>query len=978
MRWSHHPHVLEVKGEEDMKIRNTFLVPILFLFISMTMFAQTGKLSGRVTDLETGEPLIGANIIIGGTNLGAATNINGEYIILNIPPNAYSITAKYIGYQDLTQSNIRISVNVTTQLDFALPSSTYELDIVEIVARKPLINKNVTNTISIVSSEDIENLPVRGVNAVVGTQAGVVTQGGNLFIRGSRADQVAFYVDGVLVNDPVFGGATTMGIQNAVQEIQFQAGGYPAEYGGANAGIITTTTKIGGERFRFSFEGITDNFGAVDVGDKFLGTYTTGYNEYVLTASGPLLSRNLRFFIAGSNVFRRTPAGFHRGMNYENVYDPGASAASRDTFNIIYPEGYRLNRGANEYQAQGNISLDLNPFTIKLSGSYMFGESREGVGYLNFRNADRAGLRNDQTITGSVKLTHVLGNKAFYDLIFNYFNDYQVRMDPILKHNITAYGDSAVNAAYGTTLLADGEFQRNLRAYNINFRRGTIPFDLYEKSRFENMGGQLNLLYQIGQHHEVKTGADFKRYTIRYYALAPVDIASQRRFIPEPQTPYDHYNRLNNYGYDVNGNPTESGLEAPRHPIFAAYYIQDKIEYSDLVINAGLRLDYIDIDGKEFENPNSVVFDSQDQINPEYLKDTKPVTQVSPRLGFSFPVTDRTVFHAQYGKFIQQSRLRDVYQGYNVIADNIKGGFAIQNPVGFGLRPERTTQYEIGFKQQLGESFAFDVTGFYKDIKDQIQIRPIYAAEGARHNQYYAFVNNDFSTVKGVELKFDLRRTERIAATIDYTFSDALGTGSNPSSSFRQIWQSPTATPFYPQQIAPLDFNQAHTGFLNIDYRFTENDGPSVLGSQIFSNMGANFLFSFKSGFNYTRWDDESFGNRRFPTEALNTSTTPWTYQVDFRIDKTFKIGPLEPNIYLWVINLLNTQNVLSVFNVSGDPYDDGYLTSREGLQQVENIRRFYGDEKAEQFSSLYTALNYDFNNFGPPRQIRLGIRLGY
>jgi outer membrane receptor protein involved in Fe transport len=954
---------------------------LLLLFTFNIAFAQTGKVSGKVTDLESGEPLIGANVIINGTSLGAATNVDGEYIILNVPPNTYTITAKYIGYKDVTKSNIRVSVNVTTQVDFGLPSSAYELGDIVITEQKPLINKNLTNTVSIVNSEDIQNLPVRGVGAVVSTQAGVVTQGGNLFVRGSRADQVAFYVDGVLVNDPMFGGATTLGIQNAVQEIQFQAGGYPAEYGGANAGIITTTTKIGGESLRLSLEAITDNLGFIDVGEKYLGnTYSYGFNEYVLTASGPLLAKNIRFFVAGNNVFTRTPIAFNRGIEFRGLFNPGATGASRDTFDVVYPAGYRLNNARNQFQVQGNLSFDFNPFTIKLSGSYLFAEARNGIGYQNLNTFERAGLHNDETYSGSVKLTHVLSNRAFYDLIFNYFSDFSVDMDPIFKHNLPAYGDSVANARVGTPMgNGDGQFTPNLVAYNFNFNRTVRPYNLYQKFRYENMGGQLNLLYQIGQHHEIKTGADFKRFTIRRYSLGPVSIFSLMRSQPDG-APYDHYNRLDNFGYDVYGNKYDEGegLESPKNPIFAAYYLQDKMEFSDLVINAGLRLDYIDIDGQEFINPANVQFDRNNQIDPEGLKDTEPITQISPRLGFSFPVTDRTVFHAQYGKFIQQSRLRDVYQGYNVIGDNIKGGFAIEAPVGFGLRPERTTQYEIGFRQQLGEAFAFDVTGFYKDIKDQIQIRPIYAEAGANHRQYYAFVNNDFSTVKGVELKFDLRRSNRIAATLDYTYSDAQGTGSNPSSSFRQIWQSPTNTPFFPQQISPLDFNQAHTGFLNVDYRFADDDGPSVLGSKILSNFGANFLFSVKSGFNYTRWDEESFGNRRFPIEALNTSSTPWTYQIDLKLDKSVNIGPLQTNIYLWVINLLNTENVLNVFNVSGDPYDDGFLGSREGSANVQNYRSTYGDEIAETYKSLYTALNYNSGNFGPPRQIRLGIRVNY
>ena len=345
-------------------------------------------------------------------------------------------------------------------------------------------------------------------------------------------------------------------------------------------------------------------------------------------------------------------------------------------------------------------------------------------------------------------------------------------------------------------------------------------------------------------------------------------------------------------------------------------------------------------------------------------------TNISPRLGFSFPVTERTVFHAQYGKFYQQSRLRDVYEGYNLVADNIKGGFAIQNPVGFGLKPERTTQYELGFKQQLGNNFAFDLTLFYKDIKDQIQQRTIYADPQANHLQYYAWVNGDIETIKGFELKLDLRRIQRIAGSFDYTFSDAQGTGSNPSSSFRSIWQSPTAQPFFPQQIAPVTFNQAHKGNLIFDYRFGAGDGGPIV-----ERMGLNLLFQFTSGFNYTRWD--GFGNARTPKESLNFSTTPWTYNLDMKLDKSFLVGPLDLNVYLWITNVFNTQNVVQVFNTSGDAYDDGWLATEEGSSRSDAYLQ-YGKEYKRLYDKLYRTLTYDATFFDPPRQIRLGIRLNY
>ncbi len=954
--------------------RSLKILFILLAVVPMITFAQTGKVVGKVTDLQTGDPLIGANVIIEGTMLGAATDASGHYIILNVPPGTYSIKARYIGYREQIVENIKVSVNLTTEVNFALQTTEYSTKTIVVKAPKPLVEKNVTNSTSIVRKEDIENLPVRGVNAVVSTQAGIVTQGGTIHVRGSRGDEVAFYVDGVLVNNPVFGGARSGVISNAIEEIQVQAGGYSAEYGGANGGIISTQTRTGGEKYQFSFEGITDNF--VPLGEKFLGAYSRHYSEMVFTAGGPVIPKYkaLRFFLAASNDFTRSPAAFYRGAHFKNIFDP-SRGASADTFDIEYPDGYILNYNRNQYQIQGNVTWTVHPFNIRVNGNYVVNTGRNGVGITNYRAYNSAGLHEASTMSGSVKITHVLSKNSFYDVIANYFNDFYVDMDPIFKHQITLYGDSIANAKYGRHLLGDGRQPINLSAYGFSFVPEDRVLSSYRKQRTQSFGGKINFLYQMGLHHEFKTGVEFNYYTIRRYSFGRVfQLPSLARAIADGSV-YDIYSRLDNYGYDVYGNPTDSGLEAAKHPTFAAYYIQDKMEFPDLVLNIGFRLDYIDIDAKVFKDPHNVKFDNEGHIDKTQLVNVDPLLQVSPRLGFSFPVTDKTVFHAQYGKFVQQSRLRDVYQGYNVMADNIKGGYAISQPVGFGLRPERTTSYEIGFRQQIGNVFAFDITGFYKDIKDQVQIRSIFAEEGAAHSQYYAWVNGDFATIKGIEFKLDLRRVERVSAQVDYTYSDARGTGSNPSTAFRSIWQSPTATPFFPMQIAPLDFNQTHRGFINIDYRFSNNDGPVLFGTQPLSNFGMNFLFSFNSGFNYTRWD--GFGNGRYPIEPLNASTTPWNFQLDAKIDKSFKVGPLNLNVYLWVINVLNTQNVVAVFHTSGDAYDDGWLTYKQGRAVVEGYKR-YGEQFAETYKKLYKTMTYSAGHFGTPRIVRLGLRINF
>jgi outer membrane receptor protein involved in Fe transport len=947
------------------------LALLLLLFIPLVMFAQTGKIVGTVTDARTGEPLIGANVIIEGTLMGTATDFDGNILILNVGPGTYNLRATYVGYQDVIMENIKVSVSLTTEINFEMTEEALQTDAIVVVAERPMINKNVTNSNTIVTAADIEKLPLRTVNSIISQQAGVVNQQGNLYVRGSRLDAVAFYLDGVLVNDALFGGATTSAINNAVEEIQIQAGGYAAEFGAANGGIINTYTKVGGENYHINVELITDNF--ADVGQKYLGGYSYGQSEYAFTVGGPIVPsyNNLRFFVAANNVFERSPQRFYIGIDEKGVYDPTLAASGlADTFDVYYPEGYRVNDHQNTYNVQGNVTWDLNPITFRFNGSYRFSEGRNGVGIANYNRRDRAGANEGETITAALKLTHVLSGRSFYDVSVTYFDDFFIPdMDPIFKHNITAYGDSIQNSAVGTLLNGDSDLPTDYSAYGQNIERRVRAWDQYEKRSQSSWGINANFLYQLGKHNELKIGGNYKTYEIRRYVLpSPVDIAQLARSIGDGDQD-QIYSRLDNYGYDIYGNSVESGFNGPRNPIFAGFYIQDKLEFADLIINAGLRYDYFDTDSEEFIDPTNIQFDENDDIDPEGLKKVDPFSQWSPRLGFSFPVTEKTVFHAQYGLFYQQSRLRDVYKGYNVAADDIKGGFAIGSPVGWGLKPERTTQYEIGFRQQLGNSFAFDITMFYKDIKDQIQQRSIAADPEANHLQYYAWVNGDFETVKGFELKLDLRRVARVAGSIDYTFSDAMGTGSNPSSSFRSIWQSPTAEPFFPQQIAPTSFNQTHRGSFILDYRFAPGDGGFLQRS------GLNMLFQFTSGFNYTRWD--GYGNARTPQESLNFSTTPWTYRLDLRLDKSFMIGPVDLNAYLWITNVLNTQNIVQVFNTSGDAYDDGWLASETGRTRTDGYAR-YGEDKGALHEKLYRTMTYDATYFDPPRQIRLGLRIDY
>jgi hypothetical protein len=506
--------------------------------------------------------------------------------------------------------------------------------------------------------------------------------------------------------------------------------------------------------------------------------------------------------------------------------------------------------------------------------------------------------------------------------------------------------------------------------------------------------------------HSIKIGGEYQQYDIRNFSIANEKAYNLASLVftdsqaPEPDGAETIIRRrgVNNYGYDVMGNRTNDGLpewEKGREPVFAGIYVQDRFEFNNLIINAGLRFDYIDIDNWTpiDQTRPELTWDKQtNDVSADGLTKSETYSSVSPRLGFSFPITDQTVFHAQWGKFVQQSRLRDVYQGINFIGDQINGGFFIPAPVGFNVRPTRTTQYEIGFAQEIGGFASFDITGFYKDIQDQIIYDQVVVAAGSPFGNYSVLQNGDVATTKGIEITFNMRRVERFLAYGTIAFQDAKGTGSFPNSS-RGIVGAPLdgVTIFQPQYIAPLEYNNSIRGNLNLDYRFGKDDG-----GPIFQESGASLLMTFNSGHPYTRGkggaDLEGDARDRQPLSALGsstTSTTPSVFQLDLRVDKTFNIADaFDLNIYVYVINLLDTRNVYNVFLRTGSPDDDGYLTDPDlGLVEANN--------KGEDFVNLYTAVHLNYleqwqfattgaayttqpNMFGPPRQVRLGIRLEY
>jgi len=242
----------------------------LAAFMSFTWAQTTGKISGSVTSTD-GAGLAGANVIVDGTGMGAATDSEGRYTILNVSVGNYSVTASYIGYKSTTTSNVEVKSNLTTHLDFGMETSTIEGDAVTIVGVKRLVEPSATNSVRTVGAEEIQNSATRSVTGILDMQAGVTITNGNLHIRGSREEEVAYTIDGADIKDVVYSGRMASAIPEALAEIAVEAGGYGAHIGGANSGVIRQTLRTGGNSLGGSARYELGDYGHQDITATFSG-----------------------------------------------------------------------------------------------------------------------------------------------------------------------------------------------------------------------------------------------------------------------------------------------------------------------------------------------------------------------------------------------------------------------------------------------------------------------------------------------------------------------------------------------------------------------------------------------------------------------------------------------------------------------------------------------------------------------------------
>ncbi len=346
------------------------------------------------------------------------------------------------------------------------------------------------------------------------------------------------------------------------------------------------------------------------------------------------------------------------------------------------------------------------------------------------------------------------------------------------------------------------------------------------------------------------------------------------------------------------------------------------------------------------------------------FEDYEAQVNIMPRLAFSFPISEYANFFAHYDILVQRPPTNTLATARDYFYFTDEAGIIKNNP---NLRPERTIDYEVGFRQVVSSSSAIKMAAYYKEMRDMIQVRTVFPVPFV--NQYTTYDNLDFGTVKGFSFEYDLRRTGNVQLNANYTLQFADGTGSNADSQRGLTSRGNLRTLF------PLNFDERHRFNLNMDYRFAPrgpNAGPLIFGKQLLANLGINLQGIAVSGRPYTATITPLELGGATIAGAINGSRLPWTFTLNARIDKSFQISQgMFMNVYLRVSNVLDRRNVINVYSASGSPTDDGFLLSSDGLDKLQTIENSRREVQAYLDSYQWALLNP--NNFSLPRRIFVG-----
>ncbi len=927
------------------------LLLLLASATSQMAFSGNGKIAGVVKDA-AGAATPGANVVVEGTALGAATDPSGAYFILNVPPGTYRVRASGIGFTPQVQTGVRVGSDQIIALDFTLQVQSVGLAEIVVEAVRPPVDKSQTSSRTRIAGDDFTSLPISDVNALVTTSASTFKG----FVRGGRVFETKTIVDGIDMTDQyaawyndVPGGSTPYLTYNAVmrntegqssaltglskgsvEEGNVLAGAVGSDYNSASAGIITYNLKEGQGKWTVRAEGRTSNGGMAHAGPNAYADDTTYFRiKNNLAASSAQVDRDK----AGRFTYTRDKYSYGAKPEQNAEFSTGGSLTDDlglfvtgkwfDTHGTLPVEHTRKLNGS--VKANYSISPEM-----RLNGTFLLEDRGKLLGWKNRSYSEdfRYFLEGVPTwdganLTGSLKLTHVLSKETFYEVQASIVNDNSRRgfSDDNNDGQITL-GESGNYLTFADTAQVNrymanaGNAQLNkffsptprneTSSENVIALSGTTNYKMARPGiYYENFINQTitlkgDVTSQIDKNHQLRGGVQARLYNL--------DMTRRAGYIGGVFSNYKNYVEEI---WDV--KPKEYSA-----------YAQDRMEYGGLIVNLGFRLDGLDLSAGDYANyfaPFKDVTDaSGGPVRVPGRGDNAAVKFFfSPRVGVSHPISDRAAMYFSFSKQSQSQPFSRLYTNYNDF-----GNPSLPVEVRTNQDPIRSTNYELGMQWSFTEGYSMDINAYYKDIQSYGTVG-LTITPNAPWRGYIISTDFGYADSRGVEISLNKTITPlgkflwfsqiSIGGRITYTYSyvkQAVYAGGNVTS-----WST-----------AAGDSAKYSGGLPFTDIRYWNTIERDVVGGNSILTNGYdrpqrityNFVMhfpddftlssvgTFQSGFYYPL----TLGDPR----KRELGQAPWDKKVDIRIEKAFtieKIGRFA--VYMDVTNVFDWRNIISYNN---------------------------------------------------------------
>ncbi len=924
------------------RIRPIFLVLMLLPFIVYA--GTTGKIAGKVTDSESGEPLAGVNVFLEGTALGAATDIDGFYYIINVPPGTYNMQISFVGYADHIITNVEVAIDLTTKLDVDLRSEILTTESVVVMAERPVIQKDVAATQKIVTSADVQALPVTSITEALGLQAGITT---GLGIRGSAANEALFVVDGISLRDSRTNDPITDIPLSALQELSVQSGGLGAEYTNMRSGVVNVVSRDGDKD---SYSGVL-TFRIRPPQQKHMG----------ISPYDPMSFFHRPYF---DPAVMWTGTGNGAWDEYTRRQYPdfdGWNAIAEQTLQNNNPSDDLTPEAAQriftwQHRKQGDIKdpdyyIDGGfggpvPFISKSLGDLRFFASykRDVSKYL-------IALTTDGIITDSymLKLTSDLSNTMKLSLLGLYTQTEGTSLSGAgasgmfdspwgIANAIDRIGFTNVWRVYTSIYWSKAKTEAHTIA--ATFKHVLNPSTFYE-AKLTRVGKK----YVTGpvpdrnlaKIYEIFPGYNADEAPVGFYADQIFSVEGRLAFggavsvgrdttnLVTHSLEFDLTSQIDNYNQVKAGlkffvDKLEMGFgqvnkflpegnswtKIDQSPLRFSLYVQDKLEYEGFIANAGVIMDITDPNEKWYDvEPFDRRFFSED-FNEELealfkTKDEKPQITFSPRLAISHPITENSKLFFNYGHYRQLSTAERLYRVQRDIREKLD---YIGNP---NMPLATTVSYELGYDQALFTDFLFRLSAYYKDISDQ-EYWVRYISSDGKIN-YYKITSQSYEDIRGFEVDLTKRAGRWVTGNVNFEYrvgtSGYFGRGTiyeNPAEQRDYDARNP-----YQEKPRPQPRLKAY-----VDLHTPMDFGPDLLGQRVLSDWHFNFIPTWTGGSWFT-WNPGNIAGIQYNVQ--------WNdyFNVDLRITKVFPFENFDIKFIADITNLFNHKDF------SGVSFEDNF-----------------------------------------------------